>query len=103
MRLAQDGALVAVHHGRNRAAAEETVTSIERAGGRAFAIEQLLGDRHDAQDLFQKLDVAVEERTGSRHLDIVVNNAAVTAPGGLADVTAGGFDDLFALDVRARC
>jgi NAD(P)-dependent dehydrogenase (short-subunit alcohol dehydrogenase family) len=35
LRLAADGALVAVHYGGNDDAAKETVTRIEEAGGRA--------------------------------------------------------------------
>jgi NAD(P)-dependent dehydrogenase (short-subunit alcohol dehydrogenase family) len=42
-RLAADGALVAVHYGSNQAAADETVATIERAGGSAFAVGAELG------------------------------------------------------------
>ena len=41
-RLAQEGALTAVHYGKNREAAEEVVREIERSGGRAFAIGAVL-------------------------------------------------------------
>lgn len=37
-RLAADGALVAVHYGRDEAAAKETVLRIVEAGGRAFTV-----------------------------------------------------------------
>jgi NAD(P)-dependent dehydrogenase (short-subunit alcohol dehydrogenase family) len=37
-RLAADGYVVAVHYGTNDAAAHDTVSAIERAGGRAFAV-----------------------------------------------------------------
>ncbi len=39
MRLANDGALVAIHYGRNKAAADETIREIESNGGKAFLIE----------------------------------------------------------------
>ncbi|MEV6735569.1 SDR family oxidoreductase [Streptomyces sp. NPDC051104] len=48
-RLARDGARVAVHYGRNEAAAKETVAAIEAAGGSAFAIGVELGLPGDAQ------------------------------------------------------
>ncbi len=39
MRLAKDGALVAIHYGRNKTAADETISEIESNGGKAFLIE----------------------------------------------------------------
>jgi NAD(P)-dependent dehydrogenase (short-subunit alcohol dehydrogenase family) len=41
-RLARDGAVVAVHHGSNQAAANETVDLIAAAGGVAFPLGQPL-------------------------------------------------------------
>lgn len=38
-RLARDGAVVAVNHSANEAAAKETVALIEEAGGRAFTVQ----------------------------------------------------------------
>lgn len=38
LRLAQDGALVAVHYGRRQHEAEEVVLQIEQNGGSAFTI-----------------------------------------------------------------
>ncbi|GJM72642.1 hypothetical protein HMSSN036_48580 [Paenibacillus macerans] len=40
IRLGQEGALVAVHYGQSREAAEEVVRAIEQSGGAAFAIGQ---------------------------------------------------------------
>lgn len=36
IRLAKDGALVAIHYGRNKTAAAETISEIESNGGKAF-------------------------------------------------------------------
>jgi NAD(P)-dependent dehydrogenase (short-subunit alcohol dehydrogenase family) len=38
-RLAADGAVVAVHYGRNEAAATKTAAAIKQAGGRVFIVE----------------------------------------------------------------
>lgn len=43
LRLAGDGALVAVHYGENVEAAAETVELIEKAGGQAFAVRARFG------------------------------------------------------------
>jgi 3-oxoacyl-[acyl-carrier protein] reductase len=39
LRLAKDGMMVAVHYGKNQAAAEEVVAKIESLGGEAFAVQ----------------------------------------------------------------
>ena len=49
LKLAADGATVAVHYGRDAAAAEEIVKKIEHAGGDAFAIQADLADTLGSQ------------------------------------------------------
>ena len=39
LRLAKDGMMIAVHYGKNREAAEETVTKITSLGAEAFAVQ----------------------------------------------------------------
>jgi 3-oxoacyl-[acyl-carrier protein] reductase len=100
-RLAQDGALVAVHYGTNAAAAAEVVAAIEAAGGAAFAVGQPLGVDGDAAALFAQLDERLRERTGSTHVDVVVSNAGIATQAGLAETTPAQFDELFAVNTRA--
>ncbi|QFU94725.1 SDR family oxidoreductase [Amycolatopsis sp. YIM 10] len=95
-RLAGAGALVAVHYGSNDAAAKDTVESIERAGGKAFAVRAELGVDGDVDTLFAGL----ERGLAGRPLDILVNNAAIVS-GKLDEVTPVEFDRLFAVNVRA--
>lgn len=91
-RLAADGALVAVHYGTDEDAAKETVASIERRGGHAFAVRAELGVPGDVDTLFAGL--------GDRPLDILVNNAAVSA-GSIESTTPEEFDRVFAVNVKA--
>ncbi|HEY3686629.1 MAG TPA: SDR family oxidoreductase [Streptosporangiaceae bacterium] len=100
-RLAADGALVAVHYGRNETAAKETVAAIERAGGRAFPVGALLGVDGDVDALFERLERGLRAHTGGTDLDIVVNNAGGGEIGTIEQVTPEDFDRLFALNVRA--
>lgn len=100
-RFAREGALVAVHYGRNRTAADETVAAIEADGGRAFAVPALLGEEGDVQGLFETLDAELEARTGTTRLDVAVNNAGVGGSGALHEITPEGFDGVFAVNVRA--
>ncbi|MEZ3182561.1 SDR family oxidoreductase [Streptomyces pimonensis] len=101
VRLAREGALVAVHYATGAEQAEETVETIEKEGGRAFAVQAELGMPGDAHQLFLGLERGLKERTGETRLDILVNNAGVM--GGIApeEVTPEQFDRLMAVNARA--
>ncbi|MFF3887105.1 SDR family oxidoreductase [Streptomyces sp. NPDC001914] len=101
IRLAREGALVAVHCASNGAAADETVAAIEKEGGRAFPLVAELGVPGDVHELFLKLERELKERTGATTVDILVNNAGVM--GGVApeDLTPEAFDRLFAVNAKA--
>lgn len=99
-RLANDGALVAVHYGSDEAAAKETVAAIEANGGQAFAVQATLGVDGDAATLFDRLSAELRERTGEVALDILVNNAA-TGAGSITTATPEDFDRVFAVNVKA--
>ncbi|MEV6520886.1 SDR family NAD(P)-dependent oxidoreductase [Longispora sp. NPDC051575] len=71
-RLASDGALVAVHHGGDAAAALETVALVAESGGSAFAVDASGG----VEALFAPLEAGLRARTGDARLDILVNAAA---------------------------
>ncbi|MEU2791402.1 SDR family oxidoreductase [Streptomyces sp. NPDC007100] len=95
-RLGRDGARVAVHYGRDEAAAKETVAAIEEAGGQAFAIQAELGVPGDAETLWSAFDAQAEG------LDILVNNAGVNTPiAPLSEMTEEGFDRIFAINTKA--
>jgi NAD(P)-dependent dehydrogenase (short-subunit alcohol dehydrogenase family) len=97
-RLAADGALVAVHYGSNDAAAEQTVTAIEKAGGQAFAVRADLAETAELDGLFARL----WDGLAGRPLDILVNNAGVVdASATIEGATPEAFDRLFAVNVRA--
>ncbi|WP_407287871.1 SDR family oxidoreductase [Streptomyces sp. BP-8] len=99
-RLGRDGARIGVHYGRDETAAKETVSAIEAAGGRAFAVRAELGAPGDAEALWTAFD---EQAEG---LDILVNNAGINkAVDGtlkpIGEVTAEDFDHLFAVNTKA--
>ncbi len=74
-RLANDGALVAVHYGNRKSDAEETVQEIQSNGGSAFSINGNLESLHGVESLYKSLDFELQNRTGETHFDILVNNA----------------------------
>ncbi|MFI8204990.1 SDR family oxidoreductase [Streptomyces sp. NPDC085937] len=101
LRLARDGALVAVHCSSNREAAEETVAAIEKDGGRGFSVLAELGVPGDVHELFLALERELKERTGNTTLDILVNNAGVMGGVDPEELTPEQFDRLFAVNAKA--
>jgi 3-oxoacyl-[acyl-carrier protein] reductase len=99
--LANDGALVAVHYGKNKAAADEVVANISSVGGQAFAIGADLARKTAAQDLFKEFDRELTTRTGSNKFDILVNNAGIAPFAGFSETTEAVFDEIYAVNVRA--
>ncbi|KAF3464221.1 SDR family oxidoreductase [Streptomyces sp. Tu 3180] len=100
-RLAREGALVAVHYGHDRTAAERTVKEIEADGGRAFTVHAELGVDGDADALWSDFDRALAAQDAEAGLDILVNNAGITVPRRIADVTEADYDRVFAINTRA--
>ncbi|CAL9392113.1 SDR family oxidoreductase [Streptomyces griseomycini] len=100
-RLAREGALVAVHYGHDRTAAERTVKEIEADGGRAFTVHAELGVDGDADALWSDFDRALAAQGAEAGLDILVNNAGITVPRRIADVTEADYDRVFAINTRA--
>jgi len=77
--FAKEGARVAVHYGRNRRAAEETIALL--AGGEHCAVDADLSDSQAAATL---IDRVVGKLGG---LDILVNNAGIWDEHPIADIT----------------
>jgi bifunctional oxygenase/reductase len=102
VRLASEGALVAVHYSQGREAAEDVVASIEKDGGHAFAVQAEFGKPGDVHQLFLELEHGLKVRTGSVELNILINNAGVMG-GGVApeETTPEMFDELFAVNAKA--
>ena len=88
--LAQDGAEVLVH-GRDQARGAETVDAIKQAGGSA---KFLAADVADAAAVRRLADQAGD-------VDVLINNAGISAFAATAELGAETFDQLFAANVRA--
>jgi NAD(P)-dependent dehydrogenase (short-subunit alcohol dehydrogenase family) len=75
LRLAADGAAVAVNYRRDDAAAHETVAAIEAAGGRAVACQAAIGDDQAVTAMAEAI------RSGLGEIDILVSNAGTASRG----------------------
>ncbi len=91
VRLAQDGASVLVHYGRDSLKAAQTVAL---CGSSSCAAQADLTQVAEVRRLFADADEAFGR------LDILVNNAGDAYFSPLADVTEADFDALFALNAR---
>jgi len=101
LRLAKDGAIVALTYKASKTGADEVVAAIEDAGGRAFALHADLVEAETIPTLFEKLDSEFAARNGNETLDILVNNAGNSGWGGLADATPEAWNTMFAVHARA--
>ncbi len=99
--LGAQGALVAVHFGKNQKAADETVAAIKSAGGEAFAVQAELTEKGAAAKLFAAVDAELTRRTGSAKFDILINNAGIAPFVGFADTTEAVMDEIYTVNVKA--
>ena len=94
LRLATEGAAVAVNYRKQADAAREVVRQIEEGGGRALAVRADVGDRSATKAMVEK----TTEEFGP--LDILVNNAGLLASGSLLDYNEETFDRLWRTNVK---
>jgi 3-oxoacyl-[acyl-carrier protein] reductase len=95
LRLAADGATVALSYARSATAADEVVAEIAAKGGTAVAFR---ADSESAVEV-RALVGQIAARFGV--IDILVNNAAIYEPGGLLDLTDDAFDRIVNVNIRA--
>jgi 3-oxoacyl-[acyl-carrier protein] reductase len=93
-RLAADGANVAITYTKGADAAAAVVTEIERAGGKAIAIQ---ADATDADAVAGAVDKTV---TTFGRLDVLVNNAGTAIPKPFAEATIEELDRVIDINVR---
>ncbi len=93
-RLASDGANVAITYTKGADAASSVVREIERAGGKALAIQ---ADATDAK----AVNAAVEKTVATfGRLDVLVNNAGMVVPKRFEETTLEELDRLIDVNVR---
>ncbi|MFF9815310.1 SDR family oxidoreductase [Streptomyces sp. NPDC014006] len=100
-RLAQDGALVAVHFREDESAAATTVGAIRDGGGRAFAVRADLGVSGGVESLYAQFDAGAARHGTGPGLDVLVNNAGVSGSARIHEVTPQLFDRIFAVNAKS--
>lgn len=92
--LARQGASVAVHYAGSTEGAHNTIAQVRNANVPATLIR---GDLRDIATCRRVVDDASEALGG---LDVLVNNAGLTASAGIVDTDEAMFRDLFDLNIR---
>jgi 3-oxoacyl-[acyl-carrier protein] reductase len=92
--LAEQGAEVAISYVGNEAAAKETVSSIEAAGGKAQAL------RFDVSDAAATEQAIAEFAKRAGRLDILVANAGIAIDGLLLRLKEDDFDRILAVNLK---
>jgi 3-oxoacyl-[acyl-carrier protein] reductase len=93
-RLAADGQAVAVHYAGNKVRADETVSAITKAGGRAIAVTGDIADENDMTTAFDR----VESEFGG--IDVVVNTAGIMLLSPLATLDLDDLDRMHRTNIR---
>ncbi|WP_282937289.1 SDR family oxidoreductase [Paenibacillus sp. RC67] len=101
LRLAREGALVAVHYGKRQNEAEEVVQKIQQSGGSAFTIGADFNTLDGIRELYATLDEALQNRTGDNRFDILVNNAGIGQVVTIEETTEESFDEVMNINVKA--
>lgn len=94
LRLAQDGARVAINYRSDAGAAQAAVAQIVAAGGDAFALCADVGDVAQIEAMFAAFDAQADG------LDILVNNAGIGAMATLAETDEASFDRQMAVNAK---
>lgn len=94
LRLAQDGARLAVHYSGSEAGAEETARMIREAGGEAITAQADIAQREEVKALFAAIDAAFGR------LDVVVNSAGVSGGGSLAELDDAQLEWMLGVNLR---
>jgi pteridine reductase len=93
--LAEAGYDVVVHYNRSRADAERTAAAIQKLGRRATLLQADL----EQADAAERIGAALAAE--HRRLNVLVNNAATFERAPVADITAGAWDRVLAVNLRA--
>ncbi len=101
LRLAQDGAIVAVHYASSQGKAEEVVREIHSNGGRAFAIGADLSSAGGVNALFVAFDRSLKELIGDNRFDILVNNAGIGQALTIEETTEESLNEVMNINVNA--
>jgi len=93
--LAREGAFLAIHYNKREEAAKQLSAEIAKLGTECITVKADLSRNED----IQKLVSAVTKDLGS--VEILVNNAGISKPQKLQDITENDWDEIIELNLKA--
>jgi len=96
LRLAADGADVAINYMTSQTEAEELAREIEAMGRRALAVEGDVAQRKDVENIFATIEVEF------RRLDILVNNAGMFFAAKFEELTEEQWDRILDTNLKSQ-
>lgn len=93
--LAREGAFLAIHYNKREEAAKQLSAEIAKLGTECITVKADLSRNED----IQKLVRAVTKDLGS--VEILVNNAGISKPQKLQDITENDWDEIIELNLKA--
>jgi 3-oxoacyl-[acyl-carrier protein] reductase len=92
--LAADGAAVVVNYASSKAGADKVVADITGRGGRAVAVKADVAKPEDIKSLF------AEAVKAFGRVDVLVNNAGISQPKGLLEISEAEWDQTMAVNLK---
>jgi len=96
LRLASEGATVAISYANNKTAADNVVGQIQELGAKAVAVKADVASASDTEALIAEIGKLGK----SGKIDILVNNAAIFVGGPVQEANLDQFDQVFNTNVR---
>lgn len=94
LKIAEKGLDVIITYNSNKAEADKTVAEIQALGRKAIAYQLNTKDIKSFDEFVKKVGDHLEENTGSRNIDFLINNAGTALYMPIADVTEEQLDDM---------
>jgi 3-oxoacyl-[acyl-carrier protein] reductase len=94
LRLAEDGATVAVNYVNSKESADQIVDQITQLGSKAAAFQANVSNEEDSKRLIQEIKKSFGK------IDILVNNAGVHEQSPIQETNIAQFDKLFGVNVK---
>ncbi len=94
IKLASQGAAIAVHYGSNIKAADETARLVTAAGSEAKIFKANIAEPTEIRAMFSALDDAYNR------LDILINNAGIGIQKNISEITEDDYESIFAVNTK---
>ncbi|HSH97062.1 MAG: SDR family NAD(P)-dependent oxidoreductase [Methylophilaceae bacterium] len=100
LHLAKKGIDVILTYNSKLTEANEVVTQIEQAGGKAVALQLNVGDSKSFAAFTEQVKAALKKTWNREHFDFLVNNAGIGVHASFAETTEEQFDQLLNIHLK---